>query len=174
LGRFVVRPTHGGDQNLRRRKNHLQRKQKTGPTESNSVCLSSDASRARRRVGVLWGFGRNSGCRASRDHHIPRFVIHVASCFGSRDCRGVRAVLGLKPSASRRSSPAPACSIRVLGRYWLRRFSRLRSTRRGTEVGPAAILVISAFYAVLAPYRQRDEARAMVIELTAVAPFANV
>jgi hypothetical protein len=43
--------------------------QQTGPTDSNSVCLGSDASRARRRVGVLWGFGRNSGCRASEDHH---------------------------------------------------------------------------------------------------------
>jgi len=37
----------------------------------------------------------------------------------------------------------------------------------GLAVAAAAILVISAFYAVLAPYRQRDEARAMVIELTA-------
>src|SRR4029077_15533645 len=34
-------------------KNHLSAKRKTGPTE-NSVCLSSDASRARRRVGVSW------------------------------------------------------------------------------------------------------------------------
>ena len=33
-------------------------------------CLGSVASRARRRVGVFWGFGRNSGCRASRHHHI--------------------------------------------------------------------------------------------------------
>jgi hypothetical protein len=57
-----------------------QRKHKTGPT--NSVCLSSVASRARRRVGVLWGFGRNSDRRASGDHHTPQFVIRVASCFG--------------------------------------------------------------------------------------------
>jgi hypothetical protein len=48
-----------------------KRKQQTGPTEKNSVCLSSAASRASRRVGVLWGFGRNSGCRASGGHHTP-------------------------------------------------------------------------------------------------------
>jgi hypothetical protein len=33
--------------------------------------LALIASRARRRVGVSWGFGRNSGCRASGDHHTP-------------------------------------------------------------------------------------------------------
>jgi hypothetical protein len=33
-----------------------------------------------RHVGVFWGFGRNSGCRASGDHHTPQFVTCVASC----------------------------------------------------------------------------------------------
>jgi hypothetical protein len=61
--------THDGDRKLSPAKESPQRRQQTGPTDSNSVCLSSDASRARRRVGVLWGFGRNSGCRASGDHH---------------------------------------------------------------------------------------------------------
>ena len=70
-----------GIENSRGLRITLQRKQKTGPTDSNSVCLSSDASRARRRVGVLWGFGRNPGCRASGDHHIAEFVIDVTSCF---------------------------------------------------------------------------------------------
>jgi len=106
--RFVVRPTHDGDRKLARAQESPQRKQKTGPTESNSVCLSSDASRARRRVGVPWGFGRNSGCRASGDHRTPQFVIRVASCFCLPRLSGVRAVLGLKRSAPRCSSPAPA------------------------------------------------------------------
>jgi hypothetical protein len=68
-----------GIENSRRLKNHVSANRKTGPTDSNSACLSSDASRARRHVGVLWGFGRNSGCRASGAHHTPQFVIRVAS-----------------------------------------------------------------------------------------------
>ena len=38
-----------------------------------------NASRARRRVGSLWGLGRNSGCRASAVNYTPNFVIGVAS-----------------------------------------------------------------------------------------------
>ena len=31
---------------------------------------------------MLWGFGRNSGCRTSGDHPTPKFVIRVAICLG--------------------------------------------------------------------------------------------
>ena len=41
--------------------------------------LAPNASRARRRVGRLWGVGRNSGCRASAVHYTRNFVIGVAS-----------------------------------------------------------------------------------------------
>ena len=51
--RFVVRPTHDGDRKLARAQESPQRKQKTDPTDSNSVCLSScclACQKARRRA----------------------------------------------------------------------------------------------------------------------------
>jgi hypothetical protein len=68
-----------------------QRKQKTGPT--NSVCLSSVASRARRRVGVLWGmrvlgrttvrpFSRRSFPRTRSPHGSAEGVVS-GWCVGS-------------------------------------------------------------------------------------------
>jgi hypothetical protein len=62
-----------------------QRKQKTGPTGSNSVCLSSAASGARRRVGVLWGLRPESWLQGQWRPSYTQFVIRVASCFLAED-----------------------------------------------------------------------------------------
>jgi hypothetical protein len=58
-----------GIENSRRLKNHLSANRKLTLRTRTLFALALAASRARRRVGVLWGFGRNSGCRASGDHH---------------------------------------------------------------------------------------------------------
>jgi hypothetical protein len=58
-----------GIENFRRLKNHLSANRKLTLRTRTLFALALAASRARRRVGVLWGFGRNSGCRASGDHH---------------------------------------------------------------------------------------------------------
>lgn len=59
--------------------NDMGRKQKNWPY--GELCLPQLSCLARqKRVGVLWGFGRNPGCRASGDHHTRQFVIDVASC----------------------------------------------------------------------------------------------
>jgi hypothetical protein len=80
--------------------------------------LALAASCARRLVGVLWGFGRNSGCRASgtiipalcdsccelflpRRRRTPRYAASLRNEFGGNDPEG-----GCKPGTSMDSHPA--------------------------------------------------------------------
>jgi hypothetical protein len=63
----------------RRLKNHVSANRKLALRTLFALALLPRVPEG--RVGVFWGFGRNSGCRASRDHHTPQFVICVASCF---------------------------------------------------------------------------------------------